>query len=239
MIYKVRLKNKEEVAEGTMSFHFEKPNKFDFKAGQHIEITLINPKETDKEGNTRSFSLVNAPHQGELIIATRMRDSAFKRALKNSSPGFEVEIGGPYGSMTLHKDSSKPAVFLAGGIGITPFMSMIRYAAYEKLPHRIYLFYSNRRPEDAAFLDELKLMEGQNKNYRFIGTMTDMQKSNHDWQGERGYINEGMFSKYIGDLDKPIYYIAGPPAMVKALNEMLVATGVSEDNIRFEEFAGY
>ena len=97
--------------------------------------------------------MVSPPFEDRLMVATRMRDSAFKRALKRIPLGTTVKIDGPSGSLTLHKNSSKPAVFLAGGIGITPFLSIVRQAAKDKLPHRLHLFYSNRRPEDAPFLD--------------------------------------------------------------------------------------
>jgi ferredoxin-NADP reductase len=151
----------------------------------------------------------------------------------------EVNIEGPYGSLILHTDSTKPAVFIAGGIGITPFMSMIRYATKENLPHKIFLFYSNRRPEDSAYLAELQQKERGNPNFHLIATMTQMENSKLPWHGETGYINEAMIKKYIEDITKPIYYLAGPPEMISAMREILLKMGVLEDNIRAEEFAGY
>src|SRR5258708_14324050 len=105
-------------------------------------------------------------------IAPRMRDTAFKRVLKPMPPGTPITIDGPMGSMTLQNDSSRPAVFLAGGIGITPFISMARRAAHEKLPHKIFLFYSNHKPADAPFLRELTDLQNENHNYKLIATMT-------------------------------------------------------------------
>ena len=239
MTYRIRLKKKEEVAEGTMAFHFEKPADFKYKPGQHVDIKLISPSETDSEGNSRIFSLVSAPYEEDIVVATRMRPTAFKRVFGAAPLGTEVEFEGPFGSMVLHNDSEKPAVFLAGGIGITPFMSMVRHATNEKLPHKIYLFYSNRRPEDTAFLSELQGTQKKNPNFILIATMTDMEKSAKPWDGERGYIDGAMLKKFISDLTKPIYYLAGPPLMVQAMREMIVKAGVDEDNIRSEEFAGY
>jgi len=118
------LRKREQIAEGTIAFHFEKPAGFEFRAGQFLDWTLINPPETDAEGNTRAFSIVSAPFESD-VIATRMRDTAFKRVLRSMPLGTEVKIDGPSGSFTLHKNSAKPAVFLAGGIGITPFVSMV------------------------------------------------------------------------------------------------------------------
>jgi ferredoxin-NADP reductase len=151
--YLPRLKGREQVAEGTVAFHFEKPAGFEFRAGQAMDVTLLDPPESDSEGNTRTFSIASAPFESELMTATRMRDTAFKRSLSKVPLGTPVKVDSATGSLTLHKNSAKPAVFLAGGIGITPFHSIVRQADRERLPHQLYLFYSNRRPEDAAFLD--------------------------------------------------------------------------------------
>ncbi len=240
MKYNVKLTKKEEIAEGTMAFHFEKPEGFQFKAGQTMDLTIINPAETDDEGKMRTFSICAAPQEDFLRIATRMRDTAFKRNLKNMKLGTELEMEAPIGSFTLHNDISKPAVFLAGGIGITPFFSISKNAANQKLPHKIFLFYSNRRPEDAAFLSDLQNLEKENPNYKFIGTMTDMPNSKEEWHGETGYINKEMLVKYLGEnLEGPIYYIAGPPGMVEAMRKFLNEAGVNDDYIRTEEFSGY
>jgi ferredoxin-NADP reductase len=238
-IYKTALRGKEEIADGTMAFHFEKPGGFAFKAGQFGDFTLINPEETDAEGNIRGFSLASAPYEGDLMFATRMRDTAFKRVLKTMEVGTEVSLDAPYGSFTLHNNSRIPAVFLTGGIGVTPVRSIVLQAAHDNLPHKIFLFDSNRRPEDAAFLNELIEAQEKNPNYTFIGTMTEMEKSSRKWDGETGYITKPMLVKYIGDLTLPIYYIAGPAAMVTAMRKTLNEAGVDDDNIRTEEFSGY
>jgi ferredoxin-NADP reductase len=227
------------VAEGTMAFHFDKPPGFEFRAGQSLDWTLINPPETDAEGNTRAFSMVSAPFEPDLVIATRMRDTAFKRVLRSMPLGTQVKIDGPGGSFTLHKNSAKPAVFLAGGIGITPFLSMIRQASHERLPHQLYLLYSNRRPEDAPFLNDLEELVKLNPDFHLVLTMTEMSKSSRPWRGETDFINREMLSRHIPHLNGPIYYIAGPPAMVTAMRQGLTQAGVDEDDVRTEEFAGY
>jgi len=167
-----------------------------------------------------------------------MRDTAFKRSLKEVPLDTEVKLGSAAGSFTLHKNPSKPAVFLAGGIGITPFLSIVRQADHDRLPHKLYLFYSNRRPEDAAFLDTLQTLETTNPNFHLICTMTEMSKSKKEWKGETDLIDK-MLSRHLAVLQGPIYYIAGPPTMVAAMRQTLVGAGVEEDNIRAEEFAGY
>ena len=236
---KSKLIRREEVAEGTMAFHFAKPSGFAFKAGQSADVTLIDPPDRDAEGNTRTFSIASPPFENELVFTTRMRDTAFKRSLKNVPLATEVKIGSAAGSFTLHKNSAKPVVFLAGGIGITPFLSMVRQADHDRLPHKLYLFYSNRRPEDAAFLDTLQTLEMTNPNFRLICTMTEMSKSNKEWKGETVLIDKEMLSRHLAVLQGPIYYIAGPPTMVAAMRQTLVGAGVDDDDVRAEEFAGY
>ena len=237
--FKSRLKEKEHLAEGTMGFYFAKPEGFQFKAGQYLDITLVDPPETDAEGNIRSLSIASAPEDEHLLVATRMRDTAFKRVLGTAPLDLEINMEGPMGSFILHNNSAKPAVFLAGGIGITPFSSIIRHAAKAKLPHKLYLFYSNRRPEDAAFMPILQELEKENPNFKFIPSMSEMNKSAQAWSGETGFINREMLARHLPALQGPIYYIAGPPAMVAAMRQMLVAAGVDEDDVRTEEFAGY
>jgi uncharacterized protein YeaO (DUF488 family) len=239
LIYKTKLKSRQEIAAGAMAFHFEKPEGFAYKAGQFADYTLINPPETDAEGNTRGFSLASAPYEDDLMLATRMRDTAFKRVLKNMELGTELTLDAPYGSFTLHNNTQIPAVFLTGGIGVTPVRSIVLQAVHDNVPHRIVVFDSNRRPEDAAFLDELMEPQKKNPNYTFVGTMTQMEKSGREWHGETGYITKAMLLKYVGDLTLPIYYIDGPPAMVTAMRETLGEAGVDDDDIRTEEFSGY
>jgi len=234
-----KLMRREEVAEATMAFHFEKPSGFNFKAGQSADVTLTDPPETDAEGNTRTFSIASPPFENDLVFTTRMRDTAFKRSLKKVPLATEVQITSAAGSFTLHKNPAKPAVFLAGGIGITPFFSIVRQADRDRLPQKICLFYSNRRPEDTAFLDSLQTLETTNPNFRLICTMTEMSKSKKEWKGETALIDKEMLSRHLPILQGPIYYIAGPPAMVVAMRQTLVKAGVEEDDIRAEEFSGY
>ncbi len=238
-ICKVKLKGRQEIASGTMAFHLEKPDGFTYKAGQFGDFTLVNPSETDAEGNTRGFSLPSAPYEGDLMVATRMRDTAFKRVLKTMEIGSELSLDAPYGSFTLHDDASIPAVFLSGGIGVTPVRSIVLQATHDKLPHKIFLFDSNRRPEDSAFLDDLTEAQKENPNFTLVGTMTDMGKSGEAWDGETGFITKAMLLKSLPDLSLPIFYLSGPKAMVAAMRKALDEAGVKDDKIRTEEFTGY
>jgi ferredoxin-NADP reductase len=241
--YSLKLKRRSEVAERTMEFGFDRPAELRFKAGQFMDLTLIHPPETDAEGNVRGFSINSAPDDPELTFTTRLRDTAFKRVLQTMSLGTEVKVEGPFGNLTLHNDASRTAVLLAGGIGVTPFRSITRWAAHQKLPHRILLFYANRRPEDAAYLDELRGLARENPNFTFVPTMTRMKDSELPWQGEVGYIDYELIEKYLQSSRRksigPIFYTAGPAAMVAGLRAMLNQAGIDDDDIWSEEFTGY
>lgn len=235
----IKLVSRHEVADRTTAFRFERPPNWTFKAGQCLDMTLLDPPETDAEGNTRAFSIASGPGEETLMVATRIRDTAFKRVLNAMPVGSTVKVEGPSGNLTLHNNVTRTAVLVAGGIGITPFRSILFRAAHEKLPHRIILFYSNRRPEDAPFLEELQALENENPNYKLVACMTQMAKSRQPWQGELGLIDRDMLLRNLKDAVSPIYYLAGPPEMVKGLHTVINEAGVDDDDIRAEDFFGY
>lgn len=235
----VKLTERDEIAADTMAFHFEKPAGFSFKPGQAVDLVLTSRSGSDAQSPRHTFSLVSAPFQDELTVATRMRDSEFKRALSRLAIKSSARLEGPFGSLTLHTDRTRPAVFIAGGIGITPFMSMLRQAARDESPQRLILLYSNHCPEDAAFLTELQQLEQQNRSFRLLATMTQMDRSRHSWQGQTSRIDAQMLKKVGSELPAPIYYVAGPPSMVGAMREALGRVGIPDDDIRGEEFYGY
>ena len=244
-----RLVSRQVVAERTIAIQLEKPAGWRFQAGQFLDLGIIAPSETDAEGDTRSFSIASAPHEETLMVATRLRDSAFKRELTKMPLGALVNIAGPSGDLVLDRNAhdrnaqdqnaQRPAVFLAGGIGITPFRSMVLQAAHDKSPEPIFLFYSNRRPEDAPFLEELQALAKLNPHYKLIASMTKMEQSHRSWHGETGPIDKEMLARHLHNAISPVYYIAGPPAMVQALQTMIQQSGVANSDIRAEEFAGY
>jgi len=232
------LLGRREIAAGTMEFRFAKPPGFAFRAGQAIELLL-----PDRGGGPQdighAFSIVSAPFEDGIAIATRMRDSAYKRALGSLPDGAPARLDGPFGSLTLHKKLARPAVFVAGGIGITPFVSILRQAAHDRLAQDLMLLYTNRRPEDAAFLEELQGLERANDRFRLVATMTQMQASSRPWQGQTGLLDAETIAAATRSLPESIFYLAGPPGMVEALRKTLAEAGVDEDDIRAEEFFGY
>jgi ferredoxin-NADP reductase len=242
--FEIAYKSKRQIAEGTFEFTFEKPQDFLFSAGQHIRMTLISPPETDTEGDSRFFTMASTPDESDLKFAWRHRDTAFKRTAAGMQPGQKVLIQKllgetPKGSFALHEDADRPAVFIAGGIGIVPAYAIIKDALQRQLPHTMYLFYSNRRPEDAPYLAELQTLAKQNPAFKLVATMTEPEKSAQDWKGETGFISRPMLEKHISNLQAPIYYVSGLPEMVSAMKALLAELGISENHIRAEEFKGF
>lgn len=235
----IRLLEKIDEADGVMSFRFEKPEGFEYTAGQFADYTIPDPPETDAEGNIRGFTLSSAPYEPFLMATTRMRDTAYKRVLGDAAIGTEVELDAPYGSFTLHNNLKRPAVFLTGGIGITPARSIALQSAHDATGHRIIVLYSTKTSGGAVFIDELRRLDASNENVTFVPTVTRPDESTTPWTGETGHVDAAMLSRYVDDLAAPIYYLCGPGAMVKAMRTMLDGAGIDGDDIRMEEFTGY
>jgi len=237
--YEMTLVDRQRIARDTMAFWFDTNDaSFEFRAGQHADFVFSGSRTGIENDNSRTFSLANSPHDNRpVMIAMRMRKTAFKTALKSAALGTKFIVSRPRGSFTLHRDISRPAVFLAGGIGITPIRSILQWVIQEHLPHRLYLFYSNRDADDAAFLEEFENMAARNSKFTLIPTMTGHRTI--AWPYEKGYINREMLARYLLGLKGPVYYIAGPSGMVTAMTDVLNASGVSEDDVKSEEFGDY
>ena len=237
--YQMTLVDRQRIARDTMAFWFDANGaNFEFRAGQHADFVFTHPCMGSESDNSRTFSLASSPHYKEpIMIAMRMRKTAFKSALKAAALGTKFIVSRPRGSFTLHRDTTRPAVFLAGGIGIAPIRSILQCATQERLPHKLYLFYSNREADDAAFIEELESMTVQNPNFTLVPTVTGHKTL--AWPYEKGYINREMLTRYLLALNGPVYYIAGPSGMVTAMTSLLNFSGVSDDDVKTEEFGDY
>jgi ferredoxin-NADP reductase len=235
---RARVKEKREVAKGTLLVVFDLLGReVDFTPGQYFWVTLLDPPYDDERGPRRHISVVTSPNEREVLgLCTRVRDSAFKRSLAELPIGADVEVEEPKGNFLLPEDTTRPYVFVAGGIGITVFRCMLRYIAEEGLPHRVTLVYSNRDRESAAFVDELLELERENPNLELVLTMTD----DPGWDGESRRIGPELFADRLGDRWRDlIYLMAGPPGMVDGVVEALQAAGVPEEQLLPDRFSGY
>jgi len=228
--------DKKEVAQGTLQVTFEVKEDFTFKPGQYIFVTLTKLNYPDERGPKRQFSIVNSPEdKGKIIITTRITESGFKKTLNELPQGSEVELGPIAGAFVLPDDISRPLVLIAGGIGITPYMSMLRHIAKEKLPYKITLVFSNRNQALTAFLNEIQNFQFSILNFQLILTMTD----DPSWSGEKRKVDAQFIREYFHDVNAQNYMVVGPPKMVDAVNESLLEAGVDISSIKIENFTGY
>ena len=238
-----------------MSFKFNRQdnfsrNSFNYAAGQYAFFD-IGGVYNDPEGPVRHFSLASSPTEEEIMISTRIRDTPYKKRLSSLEIGSKAKVTKPLGKFVLHDDYSKPAVLLSGGIGVTPFRSMIRYATDKQLPIRIVMFNSNRNIANTLYKEEFDEWLDKNKNLEIVYTITEKEDDNQpssandvnkEWKGERGRIDKAMLERHLNDneIKNSIYYICGPPGMLDALKVLLQdSIQVPKDQIRTEEFTGY
>ncbi len=234
---KATIKDKREVAKGTLMVTFELVgDEVDWTPGEYFWVELLDPPYEDEKGARRHITVVTSPTEGALGLATRLRDSAFKKSLAELPVGAPVDVEQPKGSFLLPEDTSKDYVFLAGGIGITPFRSMLRYMVDKGLDYRVTLVYSNRDRESTPFFEELQELEADLPRGRVVFTM-DQDES---WDGEKRRISPEMLQDVLGaDLDAFHFMVAGPPGMAKAVEAAILEAGVPEEQVQSDSFSGY
>jgi ferredoxin-NADP reductase len=225
-----------ELAEGTLLALFAVEDYPDYRPGAYFWVELPDRGHDDEKGLRRHISLVTSPTEhGVVGLATRLRDTAFKRTLAELEVGDEVQVEEPKGSFLLPEDTDVEYVFVAGGIGITVFRSMLRYIADTGEPYRVTLVYSNRDRSSTPFLDELAELEQRIPGLRVVLTMTDDEA----WEGERRRVDPAMLADVLGGLDGRTFLVAGPPAMAEGVADSLREAGVPEERVRADRFSGY
>jgi ferredoxin-NADP reductase len=233
------IKEKREVAKGTLLVTFDLLGReLDFEPGQYFFVTLPDRGQQDEKGLRRHITVVTSPNErGVLGLCTRLRDTAFKRTLSELPIGADVDVEEPKGDFVLPKETDRPYVFVAGGIGITVFRSMLRYIQEERLPYRVTLIYSNRDRESTAFLDELRELERELPDFRFILTMTQ----DPSWDGETRKLDAEFVREYFAEelVNQHTFLVAGPPAMVEGVQKALGEAGVEEENVLAQGYSGY
>ena len=219
----------------TPSIHkilLKKPDAFGFLPVQFTFLSLMT-----KEGmDTRPMSIATSPTRPNLEYAVRVSDSSYKTAFASLKLGDSATVQGPYGDFVL--DAKRPAVLVAGGIGITPLKGMAEYAADRKLQIPMRLLYSNRTVDEIAYRSELEKLEKSNPKFTVFHTLTG-ENISEDWRGLRGRINTEYLLKASEGLERPNYYLCGTPGMVKACFDLLQRMEVSEHDVNYEVFRGY
>lgn len=207
-------------------------NNFDYKPGQYVmmELDIVD----EENGNTKPLSIASSPTENFLLFSTKNSESSFKRKFNSLVIGDKIKVKGPMGIFVLD-EKAKNLIFLGGGIGITPFRDMIKYATDKKLQIKLTLLYSNRIPTEICYKNEWDLWQKQNPNLKVVNTITD----DLSWQGRKGRINEQMIKEFCSDLNNTLFYICGPPAMVEGLSQLLKTMNVPQQNVKIEKFVGY
>jgi len=217
------------------SVRFGLPKPIEFQAGQFMFVTL-NPGAKEL---SHPLSISNSPTEtGYVEFTKKVSDSEFSQALKLLKTGDEVRLKLPFGKFTLTPEVKK-VVYIAGGIGITPIRSMIKFATDSKLDTTLILFYSNHRPDDIVFRQDFVEMQKQNPHLKVVHTITcpDPVK---DWFGLRGYVNEEMIKNDTPDFQNFTYYLCGPPRMTEVIQLMLQdKLCLPPERIITEKFSGY
>ena len=233
----MRLVGKDRLSDDISSLLFEPQKKFDFIPGQFFEWTLAHDH-PDSRGIRRWFTISSSPTEQHIWLTTRFTDrgSTFKRKLKELAEGDEIIVSGLEGDFVLPKHLSRPMAFIAGGIGITPFRSMIKYLLDKDLKADIILLYSNRTVRDVVFKEIFE--EARNRfGLKTLYTLTD--ETPPGWQGRSGFIDQEFIKAEAPDYQKRLFYISGPEPMVESFEKMLRLMGVREENIKRDYFPGY
>ena len=238
MDYAAKFVGRQKLAADVTLFRFEKPEDFQFLAGQYCLLSVPDMGFRDDRGLRRPFSIASSPLEKELLFVTKLSGSAMKRSMAEMPPGTTVTLGQSLGALILPEEKATPLAFLAGGVGIAPFLSLCRYATDAVTGHAITLFYSTRTPEETPFLDELQRMPEQNRRLRTVITMTRVDDPKR-WSGFTGRLNAEMIKSGCEAWERAHYYIAGPPAMADAMKQTLEGMNIPPVQTRIELFVGY
>lgn len=242
---KLTLVKKVTEASGTVTFFWKSERKIEYLPGQYFYYTLPKLNYPDTRGATRHFTISSSGTEGEeLMLTTRIRaESGYKKSLDELKIGESLEGDGPNGTFILNEEKSEPQIFLAGGIGITPFRSFIKFAIDSGLKTPLYLIYSNSHTEEIVFKNELEKWAQENENFKLILTVSKPEESKEKWSGKVGRIDEKLILESVKnwqiDIKNSTFWVCGPPPMVSAMEETLEKLNVSPANIVTEKFTGY
>lgn len=234
----LKLKRKSRVASNIVDFVFKPSQKLAFQPGQYMEFTLAHPR-TDSRGNRRYFTLASSPTENDVLLGIRFyeRSSSFKKALYKVSNKTQLIAAQIAGDFTLPANPEQKLVFLAGGIGITPFRSMIKYLIDTQQQRDIILIYVNKIADEIVYTDVFNTASVK-LGVKTFYTLTDTTALPSDWRGFVGRIDEPMLLKTVPDYQERTYYISGPPEMVKASEHVLKVMGVPNAQIKKDFFPG-
>lgn len=242
---KLKLIKKQDEASGTKSFFWEPEKPVTYLPGQYFYYTIPTLKYPDPRGTTRHFTLSSSPTEGNILrLTTRVREgSGFKKTMDELPIGSTVDGEGPNGIFTFDEKITGQQIFIAGGIGITPYRGMLKYVADKNLKTPILLIYSNSVPEEITFRKELEEISAAHPNVILAMTVSHPEDSKEPWTGLTGRVDENLINsldaKYKFLVTNPTWWLCGPPPMVDAMEQLLGRLKVTIDHVRSEKFTGY
>jgi ferredoxin-NADP reductase/Na+-translocating ferredoxin:NAD+ oxidoreductase RnfD subunit len=234
----LKLKRKSKISSNVVDFVFKPSQRLVFKPGQYMEFTLAHPQ-PDSRGNRRFFTLSSSPAEENLHLGVRFypSSSSFKKSLYKIDGRTNIIAGQIAGDFTLPQDPEQKLVFIAGGIGITPFRSMLKYLLDMNQRRDIVLLYANGAADEIAYKDILSVAQAK-LGIKVYYTLTNMQAIPRNWPGLVGRIDEYMIQRAIPDYKERTYYISGPPDMVRRCEHLLKNMRVKSNQIKKDFFPG-
>jgi ferredoxin-NADP reductase len=235
MTIPVRFVHQQLEAENATSFFFQPESPLTFRAGQYLRYTLPH-SDPDTRGISRSFSIASSPDEPLLRLTTRLSSppSTFKHALARLQTGALVDVSGPFGNC-VYTESDTPAVFIAGGIGITPMRSILGDLASRNVRLKSTLLYSSTT-QDIPFRTWLDALLADWSALQVIYTVT---RPGPDWKGTTGRIDAALIKQHVPDLSRSLFYVSGPTPLVDAMRATLTGIGVDPGRLKYEAFPGY
>ncbi|MEM3365205.1 MAG: FAD-dependent oxidoreductase [Candidatus Methanomethyliaceae archaeon] len=230
-MFKVTISRVFKRTEDVMSFQFSKPQAFEFLPGQYLLVSV------PKNGKllTKPLSISSSPTEDFLEVTKRITGHEFSNVMAELRVGDEIFIDGPNGNFTFKGEYPKVGM-LAGGIGITPLMSMMKYCTHRRIQSNIILLYGNRSEDNIPFFEDLDRLAKDNSNLRIVHTLS---RAGDSWKGRRGHVDSEMIKEHIQDYQERVFYVSGPPGLVKDCVQHLKSLGVIDERIRTENFVGY
>ncbi|MBI2590281.1 MAG: oxidoreductase [Candidatus Blackburnbacteria bacterium] len=233
------LAEKKKIGNTVWDLIFKAPEKVEYQPGKYMEWTLSH-KNTDSRGSRRYFTLSSSPTEDTIRVGVKfdLQSSSFKKALYSLNHGDTIVASQLAGEFTLPKDRGKKLVFVAGGIGITPFRSMLKYLLDKKETRPVIVFYTEKNADDFVYKDVLEKAQKE-LGIKVIYTLTDKGNIPANWKGKVGRIDTKMIEGEVQDFLERMFYLSGPHAMVEGFCQTLLEMGVSARNIKVDFFPGY
>lgn len=234
----MKLKEKKELSPDIYEFIFGSDRKIAYRPGQYMEWTFDHDKQ-DSRGIRRYFTLSSSPTEDDMALGIKFypEASSFKKNLLAAGEGAELVASQLSGDFVLPEDRKKKLVFIGGGIGITPFRSMIKYALDNREERDIVLFYSNKTADEIVYKDVFDQAEKE-LGIKTVYALSDAKSAPAGWSGHAGRLSESVIIKEVPDYKERLFYLSGPHAMVVGFEESLKKIGIKKKNIKTDYFPG-